>query len=227
MRLASRGSRGRGMPALTPYSNHFCIGSSGYRGSSGGGGPSAPRSGCAPASDCIETEMTRRAPSGQKRVDPAAEFEINGSSRVSALRLAPAGRGRRRLWPRTARRAGRWLGVQDPSAVRSRASHTQSLPACSALVRCQAASDTSSSIMPIAISGTSRTSYLLEHPTILTVPPRAADSVSTRRWSGYPAKRQSVGTLRVEQRHRVIRAPGRAPSPLAPPLRQRRATARS
>src|SRR5271157_5281063 len=38
-----------------------------------GNGLSAPRSGCAPASNCIETETTRRAPFGQK----APEFFIS------------------------------------------------------------------------------------------------------------------------------------------------------
>src|SRR6266567_4669796 len=38
-----------------------------------GNGLSAPRSGCAPASNCIETETTNRAPFGQK----APEFFIS------------------------------------------------------------------------------------------------------------------------------------------------------
>src|ERR1700730_4404215 len=56
----------RGMPSLKPYSYHFCTGKSGYFGSIGGKGLPAPRSGCAPVSNCMESEMTSRALLGQK-----------------------------------------------------------------------------------------------------------------------------------------------------------------
>src|SRR5436190_16311005 len=59
-------SSSRGIPSLKPYSYHFCVGKSGYRSSRAPQGPLAPRSGCPPASICIDSETTNRAPSGQK-----------------------------------------------------------------------------------------------------------------------------------------------------------------
>src|SRR5260370_35771771 len=59
-------SNSRGSPSLNPYSYHLIAGRSGYIGSIGGMGDSAPLDGCAPASICMEIEITIRAPSGQK-----------------------------------------------------------------------------------------------------------------------------------------------------------------
>src|SRR5258708_37159865 len=59
-------SKIRGSPSLNPYSYHLTAGRSGYFGSIDGMGDSAPLDGCAPASICMEIEITIRAPSGQK-----------------------------------------------------------------------------------------------------------------------------------------------------------------
>src|SRR5258708_6842338 len=86
----SKTSRSRGKPSLKPYSYHLLAGRSGYFGLIFGIGLSAPLLGCAPASICIETETTMRAPSGQKV--PAARLccsEI-GPPRVTDDGTAPA-----------------------------------------------------------------------------------------------------------------------------------------
>src|SRR5260370_18337079 len=59
-------SKSRGSPSLNPYSYHLTAGRSGYFGSIDGMGDSAPLDGCAPASICMEIEVTIRPPSGQK-----------------------------------------------------------------------------------------------------------------------------------------------------------------
>src|SRR5260370_28921329 len=59
-------SNSRGSPSLNPYSYHLISGRSGYFGSIGGMGDSPPLGGCAPASICMEIEITILAPSGQK-----------------------------------------------------------------------------------------------------------------------------------------------------------------
>src|ERR1700683_2575186 len=63
-------------PSLNPESYHLLAGRSGYLGSIFGIGLSAPLVGCAPASICMETETTMRAPSGQKV--PAASLCCSG-----------------------------------------------------------------------------------------------------------------------------------------------------
>src|SRR5216684_3675564 len=70
-------SNNRGSPSLNPYSYHLSAGRSGYFGSIDGMGDSAPLDGCAPASICMEIEITIRAPSGQKELlDSAGGREI-------------------------------------------------------------------------------------------------------------------------------------------------------
>src|SRR6266446_6836108 len=70
-------SNSRGSPSLNPYSYHLIAGRSGYFGSIFGIGLSAPLDGCAPASICMEIEITIRAPSGQKGpLDSACGSEI-------------------------------------------------------------------------------------------------------------------------------------------------------
>src|SRR5207244_7661879 len=53
-------------------------------------GLSAPLVGCAPPSICIETEMTMRAPSGQKAPVPGLFSSGAGSARVTDDGTAPA-----------------------------------------------------------------------------------------------------------------------------------------
>src|SRR5258707_15783742 len=74
-------SKSRGSPSLNPYSYHLSAGRSGYFGSIDGMGDSAPLDGCAPASICMEIEITIRAPSGQKEpLDSAGGREAGDPS---------------------------------------------------------------------------------------------------------------------------------------------------
>src|SRR6266478_7571967 len=80
-------SNSRGSPSLNPYSYHLLAGRSGYFGSIFGIGLSAPLVGCAPPSICIETEMTMRAPSGQKVPAPDLGCSDVGSANVTDDRV--------------------------------------------------------------------------------------------------------------------------------------------
>src|SRR5260370_39749926 len=91
-------SNSRGSPSLNPYSYHLIAGRSGYFGSIGGMGDSAPLDGCAPASICLEIEITIRAPSGQKGpLDSSCGSEIGdlalqNASGSTVCRGAPSAR---------------------------------------------------------------------------------------------------------------------------------------